>query len=147
MTKLLPPFLFVGCLLLALALHAWLPGRHLLPPPYPLVGLVFIALGILLLGAGNRRFVQVRTNIHTFRPPDVLVTDGVFRFTRNPMYLGFLLLLAGSATLLGSLTPWLAPLLFFLAAQTLYIPFEERACAARFGAAYADYRTRVRRWL
>lgn len=74
------------------------------------------------------------------------LTRGGFRFSRNPMYLGFALLLCGAAGAAGGTTTWLCPLLFILIAQFVYIPFEERAMTRVFGAQYAAYRRQVRRW-
>ena len=79
--------------------------------------------------------------------PDRLVTTGVYAWTRNPMYLGMLLALAGVALALGTLSPWLLVLQFFVLAQCWYIPLEERKLAARFGRQYADYCRDVRRWI
>ena len=147
MPKLLPPILFLGCLLAALALHLLAPGPHWAPPVLAWSGAVPMLLGLWLLIHASGRFARIGTNIDTFRPPGVLVTDGVFAVTRNPMYLGFVLLLGGLCLLLGTTTPWLPWLVFLAAASVWYIPFEERACSVQFGAAYDDYRRRTRRWL
>lgn len=147
MQRLLPPVLFLICLLLALGLHLWWPVGRWLPAPYNLAGLLLVPVGLWLLISGSGRFGKARTNIHTFRDPDVLVTDGPFRISRNPMYLGFAAVLLGSALALGTVTPLIACALFLLAADRWYIPFEERACEARFGEAYRSYRARTRRWL
>jgi protein-S-isoprenylcysteine O-methyltransferase Ste14 len=63
------------------------------------------------------------------------------------MYLGFVIALAGIAALLGTVSPWLSPVAFFALAAGWYIPFEERACRERFGAAYDAYCARTRRWV
>jgi protein-S-isoprenylcysteine O-methyltransferase Ste14 len=55
--------------------------------------------------------------------------------------------LAGVTVLLGSISPWIAPVAFFALADNWYIPFEERACSERFGAAYEAYRATTRRWV
>ena len=76
-----------------------------------------------------------------------MVTHGVYRFTRNPMYLGLLLILLGLAVYLAS--PWvlLGPVAFAAFITRFQIQPEERALTARFGATYTDYCARVRRWL
>ncbi len=147
MLKPLPPVLFLCCLLAALGLHLLAPGRHWAPSLLAWSGVLPMLLGLGLLIHASGRFARIGTNIDTFRPPGVLVTDGVFAVTRNPMYLGFVLLLGGLCLLLGTATPWLPWLAFLAAARFWYIPFEERACSARFGPAYDDYRRRTRRWL
>lgn len=143
--RILPPILVLGLLIMMAVLRGFWPGP-LIPRPVTWLGLIPLLLGIGLLIAGSGRFRQVGTNIKTFDEPDVMVTDGPFRFSRNPMYLGFLLLLLGAAVLMGALTPLLGPALFALAAQLWYIPFEERTMHAKFGDTYRDYVRRVRRW-
>lgn len=143
----LPPMLFLVCLAVALLLHWLAPGGRWIAQPWNWLGLVPLGLGIGMTVAGSQRFARERTNIHTFRAPDVLVTDGLFRFSRNPMYLGFVAALVGLCVVLGSASPWAAPIAFFGIANGWYIPFEERACRARFGADYDAYSARTRRWL
>ena len=112
-----------------------------------------VALGVLLAAAGlsltlaaARHFERRRANIGPFRNPTKLVVDGWFRVSRNPMYLGFALLLAGVALALGGLFTTLPTALFVLAAERIYIPFEERAMTRVFGEDYLRYSKRVRRW-
>lgn len=144
---LLPPRLVLALLVAMGALHMLLPGPRLVAFPYTLIGAAVAALGIVLTLSGARLFARVRTNIRTFNEPGVLVTDGLFRWSRNPMYLGFALLLLGTAILLGTTTPLFAPVLFAFIADRWYIAFEERAMQQRFGADYAAYMSTTRRWL
>lgn len=92
-------------------------------------------------------FKKLGTNLNTFRDPDILTTDGLFRFSRNPMYLGFLIILAGACVVLGSASPLLALLGFILLTNYWYIPIEERAMLRQFGENYLNYQNKVRRWL
>jgi protein-S-isoprenylcysteine O-methyltransferase Ste14 len=134
-------------LIAMVALHLVLPGPVLIAFPYNLAGAALAALGLAVTLGGARRFARLGTNIKTFNEPGVLVTDGLFRWSRNPMYLGFLLFLAGVAVLLGTTTPLLGPVLFAIAADRWYIAFEERAMQKKFGASYEDYMRKTRRWL
>ena len=145
--RLLPPRLVLILLAAMGALHVLLPGPMLLAFPYTLAGAAVAALGLALVLSGARLFSRVRTNIRTFNEPGVLVTGGLFRWSRNPIYLGFVLLLLGTAVLLGSATPFLAVVVFAAVADRWYIAFEERAMQAKFGDAYADYKRRTRRWI
>jgi protein-S-isoprenylcysteine O-methyltransferase Ste14 len=111
------------------------------------IGLLPAAAGLYLLKTASGAFHRVETNIHTFRDPDVLVIEGLFGLSRNPMYLGFTLLLLGAALIADAVTALLPVAAFFLAAHLWYIPFEEKAAERRFGDAYRAYRSRVRRWL
>lgn len=148
MRWLLPPFLFLF-LLAAIAVTSWFahePDARPLPAVWSLtlalpVGLV----GLILLVSARIRFARADSEIMTFATPRNLVTEGPFRFTRNPMYLGFTLLLAAAALLANLWVALLAPLAFFLAAQFWYVPAEERAARRTFGPAYEEYMARTRR--
>ncbi|MGN6829029.1 methyltransferase family protein [Paucibacter sp. M5-1] len=143
---LLPPFVFLMLAGLMWAAHVCAPLGLWLPRPLNWAGLGLIALGLGLAQWHARLFRRIGTNINTFGEPDRLTTEGLFRRSRNPMYLGLLIALLGLALTLGSLSPLFGPLSFFALAQCWYIPLEERAMAAKFGAEYARYRQAVRRW-
>jgi protein-S-isoprenylcysteine O-methyltransferase Ste14 len=76
-----------------------------------------------------------------------LVQHGLYRWSRNPMYLGAVLLVAGVAVLLGSLSPLVVVIAFFVVLQEVFIRREERLLEQTFGERYRIYRTSVRRWL
>lgn len=109
----------------------------------------FSALGAGFTGAAMLHFRRARTTINPLKPEQAsaLVTGGVYRFTRNPMYVGLLALLCAWAAHLAA--PWaLLGLPVFVVYLTRFqIVPEERVLGAHFGAAYADYCARVRRWL
>lgn len=110
-----------------------------------LLALVGIALGL----AGATAFRRAHTTIDPHRPEAVsaLVVGGIYRFTRNPMYLGLATILFGWAVYLAAPLAFIGPVLFALYITRFQIIPEERALAAKFGPAYAAYRQRVRRWL
>ncbi len=145
--QLIPPILVLILLAVMIALRVVAPGPVVVSYPYSLAGALLATLGLLVTGSGARLFARVGTNIKTFNEPGVLVTGGLFRWSRNPMYLGFVLLLAGTAILLGAATPFLAVVLFALIADRWYIAFEERALERKFGEDYAAYMRRTRRWI
>lgn len=147
MRWLLPPILVVALLLAMAVLSRVWPAPRLLAQPWQFIGLVPLMAGLVLPLSVNRRFRQVDTNIHTFRDPDLLVVDGVFGYTRNPIYLGFALLLLGAALLFNVAAVLLPVVIYVLVADLWYIRHEEARMADRFGPAYDDYRRRVRRWL
>ncbi|MDF1847504.1 MAG: isoprenylcysteine carboxylmethyltransferase family protein [Parvibaculaceae bacterium] len=145
MQKLLPPALVAICILVMIVLHVLLPLGVLMDRPL-LAGIVaIVGAGFTLSGA--RLFSRIGTNIKTFNKPDHLVTSGLFRFTRNPMYLGFLVLLLGIAIGLGTATPFIVVITFFVITNLWYIPFEERKMEETFGADYLAYKARTRRWI
>jgi len=143
----LPPTLFLLCVAAMALLHWLAPLATVLRFPFDLAGLFPLAAGLAGAVWGSRRFRTAGTEIRTFGTPSKLVSDGLFRLSRNPMYLGFVTALVGIWSLLGSASPGLAVLAFAGITQWIYIPHEERTMSARFGSAYEAYRATTRRWL
>ena len=96
-----------------------------------------------------RRFIRVKTTINPIAidQASVLVTDGVYRWTRNPMYLSMAALLAAFAAVSGQAWLWLGPILFVIYIQRFQIRPEERVMTQLFGDAYRDYVAKVRPWI
>ena len=111
-------------------------------------GLVLLSIGLLLFGASLRGFVtEGRGTLAPWDPPRELVTHGPYRYVRNPMISGVVLVLFGEALVLLSL-PHLQWAVIFLAINAIYIPLiEEPLLAQRFGAAYRNYCRHVPRLL
>jgi protein-S-isoprenylcysteine O-methyltransferase Ste14 len=118
------------------------------PARVPLAAAVVVA-GILVEAAGAVSFVRARTTVDPLHPSAVskLVTGGVYRVTRNPMYLGDLLILVGWAVYLATVPALVLVPLFVAYIDRFQISAEERAMEACFGEAYRAYKGRVRRWL
>ena len=137
-----------------MALLMWLAAR-LLPPldfALPAKSALAIALAAIGLGVGLValfQFKRARTTVHPMRPQEssALVTAGIFRRSRNPMYLGVLLILAGWAVWLANVAAFLLLPVFVAYLNRFQIAPEERALEARFGTTFVDYRRAVRRWL
>lgn len=144
--RILPPAVVVLGLLAMIVLRLCAPLALIPPPPWTWAGWIIAAAGLAVTLSGAGLFRRTGTNIKTFDDPDVLVTGGPFRFSRNPMYLGFFLLLAGVALGLGAASAWVVPAVFWLLADRWYIPFEERAMRRAFGESFEAYARRVRRW-
>lgn len=147
MQRLLPPMLVFLLLAAMTGLHFLFPGPVIVPHPYNWLGLILAGAGLCVTLAAAGLFRRRNTNIKTFNDPTELVTDGCFRWSRNPMYLGFAMLLFGAGIAFGSLLPALIPILFVIACQFWYIPFEEQAMTRQFGDAYRAYAEEVRRWI
>lgn len=138
----------------AAAALMWLAARVTpLSAPRPdwllLPALLVFIVGMAVCAAGLRAFERAKTTSNPMHPDraSALVTGGVYRFTRNPMYLGWLLALAAWAIWLASLLPVVVLPLFFAYVQRFQIAPEERVLLALFGEPYAAYCRRVRRWL
>ena len=95
----------------------------------------------------SRQFTVVGTNIVPLTRSSSLVTNGAFALTRNPMYLGMVLALIGTALLLNAPWPWLVPCAFAAVLYFRFIRHEEALMAQTFGDAYLQYKQRVRRWI
>lgn len=128
-------------------LHYLLPVVQIVPPPYHYLGVVPIAAGVLLNLWADRYFKRFQTTVKPFEESSHLIEAGPFRFSRNPMYLGLLLILAGVFLLLGSLGPLVVVVALAWLITTQFVVLEERALEARFGDVYRRYKARVRRWL
>jgi protein-S-isoprenylcysteine O-methyltransferase Ste14 len=119
------------------------------PLPRIPVALGWVVTGVAFAVAGAREFRRASTTINPVQPDlaTSLVTSGIFRYTRNPMYVGLTAILFGWAVFLAA--PWtiFAPIFFALYITRFQIIPEERILAAKFGADYEAYLNKVRRWL
>jgi protein-S-isoprenylcysteine O-methyltransferase Ste14 len=144
---LLPPFWFLVAILLMVAMHFLVPGGRVQSGPARLAGVLVILLGLALVVRADRQFRRASTTIKPFEESAALVTDGVYRICRNPIYLGMALVLCGVGLALGGVAPFLVVPLFAWWITTRFIVVEERMLAARFPREYEAYRARTRRWL
>ena len=130
-----------------LVLDRALPLFRILHPPIAYLGAAPVALGVLivLISAGLFRFRK--TTINPFGEPVVMVQDGFYRFSRNPMYLGMLLVLIGVGLWLGNVLALLLAPAFVAIMTRGHIVREEQLLEDRFGGVYRAYRSRVRRWI
>jgi protein-S-isoprenylcysteine O-methyltransferase Ste14 len=134
-------------LLSMVVLHVFVPLGRIVPRELFWGGVVIGLAGLLLSNLASMRLRRAGTVLETDLTPGVLVTDGEFAMSRNPVYLGMLLLLGGEAMMLGTvgaLLPWPA---MWLLLRFKFIRQEERVLHDTFGERYAHYRSRVRRWL
>lgn len=141
-----PPRIMLVFLLLGTAIQYFLP-LSLLPNPVQIsIGAVIIAIGIGLMTLAVRRFNRVGTNVPTCLPVHTIVTDGIYRYTRNPMYLSGMFLFVGIA--IAADNPWLLALLlpFFMILRYGVIAREERYLEDKFGDRFLRYKASVRRW-
>ena len=147
--KIPPPLVALG-----IALLMWLTLRIVGPIDVPRMVRIGAALAFMVAGLGCDLvglvvFLRANTTINPLKPASTtsLVVSGIYRITRNPMYLGLLLILLGWATLLANGVAYLlAPLFVFYITRFQIVP-EERMLLAKFGADFAAYQARVRRWL
>lgn len=143
-----PPLVFLGFLLIGLVLDrfvgwAALPGGTI----RLVIGAALFIVGLLLAGTALGLFRRAGEDPQPWTGTTRLVTDGVYRRTRNPMYLGMAYAHLGLALLLGSIGAVLTLPMAVLAISHFVIRAEEAYLARTLGTAYADYCARVRRWM
>ena len=142
-----PAALLAGVLFAGFILDFIWPLRFM-PEVYTLpLGLVLIFFAINLKAFAAREMIRIKTTLSLQRPAIDLATNGVFAWSRNPIYLGMVLLCGGVAVITNSL--WTLLLTAALAAvlQKGVIMPEEDYLQRRFGQRYSDYKSRVRRWI
>lgn len=129
-------------------LDLFAPGAQLFSSLWRLApGALILVAGLWLNVWADSLFKQAGTSVKPFEPTTVLVVTGPFAFSRHPMYLGMAFVLVGIAVALGSTIPWLVIPLFAWQVTNRFILPEERKLENAFGSKYAEYKSRVRRWL
>jgi protein-S-isoprenylcysteine O-methyltransferase Ste14 len=144
-----PPLIFLSFLLAGIAADPFLFGTSTALPEalrYGLGAAMALAAAVFLIGALGG-FRVARTRAEPWKPTTAIVTGGVYRFTRNPMYVGMALAYAGAALALDSPSALLLFAPALLVIRHGVVLREERYLEAKFGGEYLRYKARVRRWL
>ena len=145
--KILPPVYFLAAVLLMVGLNYFVPVQTILNAPITYLGVGMIAFGLFIVMWPAVTFGKVGTPIKPFEDSTRLVTNGMYRITRNPMYLGMVVVLLGIAVLFGNASPFLIAPMFGWLIQTKFVKFEEALLEKTFGDEYLRYKQKVRRWL
>jgi protein-S-isoprenylcysteine O-methyltransferase Ste14 len=145
--RVLPPTYLLAFIVVMIALRFLLPMAMIVPFPWSLFGLVLLAAGILINLIADKAFTKANTTVKPFEESAVLITDGAFRISRHPMYLGFVLILIGIAVIMGALTPFFAIPVFAALMDIVFIRAEERMLEDTFGRTWLEYKRGVRRWI
>ncbi len=142
----IPPNYFYACLILSIIIRVIFPGCKFISFPYNLIGLVLIALGVYLVINPWYLFKKHGTP-ENFDKSTVLVLEGIYNYSRNPMYLGGVFILGGMAISLNNWLCFICALLFYLFMHFMFIPYEEDKMQRTFGEDYDEYKKSVRRWV
>jgi protein-S-isoprenylcysteine O-methyltransferase Ste14 len=145
-----PPLILVLVLAVAMWFAAMqLPSLAITLPWRQGLAVTIFGVGILFILSGIYAFQKAKTTINPTKPTATssVVTSGVYRLSRNPMYLGFLLALIGWAIFLSHTLPFLFLPAFVACMNRFQISPEECALSAKFGDEYETYKQAVRRWL
>lgn len=145
--RVLPPAMLMGAIGLAVGLHLVVPLRQVVPISWRLWAAIPLLLGMALNLLADRMFKKVQTTVKPYEVSSVLVKNGVFGRTRNPMYLGMAMMVFGIVLALGSLTPMIVAVAVPVILDRVFIAPEERMLEETFGEEFRAYRRRVRRWI
>ncbi|HTF82314.1 MAG TPA: isoprenylcysteine carboxylmethyltransferase family protein [Cytophagales bacterium] len=147
MHKLIPPHLFLLCAASMPILDDMCPIYRVTLSYIRYAGISMFAAGLLLAYYVSKVFKKYDTEIHTFGKPTRMITEGFFKYSRNPIYVGFTASLIGLNLFMGSLSTLFPTCLFVVVTQYMYIPYEEKTIEKLFGTEYLNYKRKVRRWL
>jgi protein-S-isoprenylcysteine O-methyltransferase Ste14 len=145
--KVLPPVYLILSIVLMGALHFFFPVVRFLQPPFTYLGVVLIVAGIAISAYASGLFAKAGTPVIPFKPSTALVTTGLYRWTRNPMYLGTIIILLGLAMFCGTAGSLLPVPFYIWLIRARFVVREERFLEDIFGERYLEYKRSVRRWL
>ena len=141
-----PVWLAIG-IILQFVCNEYFPGARFATVEGQVIGGVILVIGLVLLVVAGGLFKQADTDLIPFKDVSALVTTGVYRFTRNPMYLGMALVLLACAVTVGSATPFIVPPVFMLIIHFRFILPEEKMLREIFPEEFPTYCRKVRRWI
>jgi protein-S-isoprenylcysteine O-methyltransferase Ste14 len=143
-----PPIWAILYVAIAIVISAWLEVRPIATLHQPMIGTILIVLALTLIISAQINFRRAGTEIMPASPANkALVMTGPYGFTRNPMYLGLVLLTLGIAFIVATPPFFLVPIAVFFTNNAVVIPFEEAKMERQFGDEYRAYKSKVRRWL
>ncbi len=145
--KILPPTYLLISIVIMVVFHFLFPVAKIIHLPWNLCGIIPLAFGIVINIMADNAFHKVNTTVKPFEESTALVTSGLFRISRNPMYLGFGFILIGVAVMMASLTPYFVIPLFIILMDRVFIKAEERMLEEKFGQTWLEYKEKVRRWI
>jgi len=145
--KILPPTHFYIYLIISILLHYTFPLIQIFNDPFYLIGFLFFIIGSGLNIWADQLLKKQKTTVKPNEKPTALIETGVFKISRNPMYLGMALILIGAGFILGSITSFIGVVLFVAAMEITFIPQEEKKLQEEFGEKFEYYKEKVRRWL
>ena len=142
-----PPLMFISALAVGLVLEEILPSETIPSALSWPLGAVLLGAGLGLLLWFQALFNRAGTAVEPWKPTSAIVTDGPYRFTRNPAYVGMTLVYAGIAVLCKALWPFALLVVVLVVVDRAVIAREERYLEREFGEEYLAYKRTVRRWL
>lgn len=142
-----PPFVALFYIIVTMVLKRFIPIPYHVNPSIQYMGLAMTFIGFMLGVGAFIEFRKARTTLDPHGSVKSLVNGGIYQFTRNPIYLGFLLMVIGFPLTIDSLWGVVAAPFYVTTINRLVIEKEEAYLERKFGEAYTSYKSRVRRWL
>jgi protein-S-isoprenylcysteine O-methyltransferase Ste14 len=142
-----PPRIAMALLTIATVFHALLPVQSSYLYSSIFLSVVLVSAGFTVMMLAWWQFKQRKVAICPTADTDYLITDGIYRLTRNPMYLGMVAMLGGVAVFFGTLPFYAVTIVYFILIDRLFCPYEEEKLLVTFGRDYDAYRSKVRRWV
>ena len=145
--KIPPPIVTLICALIIYFSSSFFPSYTF--PLFNALGILILGSGLLLIFLAVKSFKIAQTTINPLQPDlaSFLVTDGVFKYSRNPMYLGLLMIVISSSIFYLNIYSILTPLFFYLWINRFQIKREEIFLTEKFGKEYLSYKNTTRRWI
>ncbi|MGI9438469.1 MAG: methyltransferase family protein [Parvibaculales bacterium] len=145
--KIYPPLMVLGGIITQLLIGYVAPVRPILDALWQYIGLGLMVLGFAIILLAARGFRKNETTIIPDGQPSALMENGLFAYSRNPIYVAMAVLLTGSGLAVGHIWALAIVPIFVLLVQRIWIVKEEENLEAEFGQIYRNYKMRVRRWL
>jgi len=142
----IPPTYFYLTIIFIIICKFVFPGYIFVSSPYNFLGLIIISFGFFLEIWAWLLFKKHKTP-ENFSKSKKLVTEKIYKFTRNPMYLGMILMVVGLSFVLNNYISLIGPIVLFFVIHFMFIPFEEEKNLKTFGQKYLNYKKKVRKWL
>ena len=144
-----PPLIFLGLVLIGPLVDRLfgIAPLHIAQPVRSILVILLVVTGLAIVLAAIRNFARAGTRVEPWAPSSAIVSNGIYRFTRNPMYIGMALVMLGLALVIGSPASVVMVAVGLIIVDLFVIRREEAYLEAKFGEDYRAYRTRVRRWL
>jgi len=143
----IPPFYLLLSIVALFVLNYTIPGAVLFYPPFNYFGIVVIFLGLAIILWHADYFKRYNTPIKPFEHSTHLIKEGMYRYSRNPIYLGMGVILFGGAMILGTFSPFIVVVVFIIFIERAFIVKEEKFLEKIFSSEYLEYKKSVRRWL
>jgi protein-S-isoprenylcysteine O-methyltransferase Ste14 len=142
-----PPVYLYSAVIFMLILHFLIPLLDFISYPFTLLGIIPLIIGFIINLLADSTFKRENTTVKPILETRVLITNGIFNLTRNPMYSGFGMILIGIAILLGTFTPFIIVTGYLIFLDIVFIRFEEQKLEQKFGDKWLEYKNNVRRWI